>query len=267
VECHAAAAVNAGEQAPLAAEALRIRAGPRLLVENLTLALRRGEFLAVLGRNGSGKSRTLHVLAGLDTPDAGRVLLDGEPLASLRRREVARRLGLLPQDREDSLALSALESVSLGRHPHLRFWQRESAQDLALARDALARVGLEDCSARSIATLSGGEQRRVALAALLAQRPQVYLLDEPSNHLDPQHQMGILNLFRSLCDQGASVIATLHDPNLAARFADTVLLLHGDGRYRVGPAGELLDAASLSELYQTPIASHSAPPRRAFLPE
>jgi iron complex transport system ATP-binding protein len=267
MECHAAAAVTGSDPTPLAAEALTIRAGPRLLVERLTLPLRRGEFLAILGRNGCGKSRTLHALAGLDSPAAGRVLLDGRALASLRRRDVARRLGLLPQDREDALALTALESVSLGRHPHLRFWQRESAQDLALARDALARVGLEDCTARSLSTLSGGEQRRVAVAALLAQRPQVYLLDEPSNHLDPQHQIGILNLFRSLCDDGASVIATLHDPNLAARFADSVLLLHGDGRYRLGATDDVLDAASLSELYQTPIGTLCSPPRRVYVAE
>jgi iron complex transport system ATP-binding protein len=265
LERHAAAALNGSDPIPLAAEALTIRAGPRLLVERLTLQLRRGEFLAVLGRNGCGKSRTLHALAGLDAPAAGRVLLEGKSLASLPRRAVARRLGLLPQDREDALALSVLESVSLGRHPHLRVWQRESAQDLAIARDALVRVGLEDCTTRSLTTLSGGEQRRVAVAALLAQRPQVYLLDEPSNHLDPQHQIGILSLFRSLCDEGASVIATLHDPNLAARFADTVLLMHGEGRYRLGPAGELLDSAALSELYQTPIESLGVPPRRVFV--
>jgi iron complex transport system ATP-binding protein len=259
--------VNGSDQPPLAAETLRIRAGSRLLVENLTLALRRGEFLAILGRNGSGKSRTLHVLAGLDAPDGGRVLLAGEPLRALRRQDIARRIGVLPQDREDSLALSALESVSLGRHPHLRFWQRESAQDLAIARDALARVGLEECAARALTTLSGGEQRRVAIAALLAQRPQVYLLDEPSNHLDPQHQVGILSLFRALCDEGVSVVATLHDPTLAARYADSVLLLHGDGRYRLGAAGELLDAPVLSELYRTPIGTVGAPPRRVFVAE
>jgi len=136
-----------------------------------------------------------------------------------------------------------------------------------MARDALAQVGLEECATRSLTTLSGGEQRRVAVAALLAQRPQVYLLDEPSNHLDPQHQIGILSLFRSLCDAGASVLATLHDPNLAARFADTVLLLHGDGRYQLGPAGTLLDAALLSELYQTPMLSFGTPPRQGFLPQ
>jgi iron complex transport system ATP-binding protein len=259
--------LNGSDAFPLEADALRIRAGPRLLVESLSLRLRAGEFLVMLGRNGSGKSRTLHALAGLETPAAGRVLLDGQALGSLRRRDIARRLGLLPQDREDSLALTALESVSLGRHPHLRFWQRESAHDLALSRHALARVGLEDCATRTLATLSGGEQRRVAVAALLTQRPQVYLLDEPSNHLDPQHQIGILNLFRSLCDEGASVIATLHDPTLAARYADHVLLLHGDGRFQLGAAGELLDSRMLSELYQTPIGTLGAPPRRVFVAE
>lgn len=259
--------MNGADPVPLAAEALTIRAGARLLVEQLTLTVRRGEFLVILGRNGSGKSRTLHALAGLDTPAAGRVLLDGRAIGSMPRRAIARRLALLPQDREDALALNALESATLGRHPHLRFWQRESAQELAMARAALAQVGLEECATRSLTTLSGGEQRRVAIAALLAQQPQVYLLDEPSNHLDPQHQIGILRLFRSLCDAGATVLATLHDPNLAARCADTLLLLHGDGRYRLGAAAALLDAALLSELYQTPMVSVGSPPRQLFLPQ
>jgi iron complex transport system ATP-binding protein len=267
MERHATAALSGDGAVPLAAEALRIRAGTRLLVDELTLQLQRGEFLAILGRNGSGKSRTLHTLAGLDAPAGGRVLLEGRPLQQLRRREIARRLGLLPQDREDSLALTALESVSLGRHPHLDFWRPDSAADLAVSRDALERVGLADCAARPLTTLSGGEQRRVAIAALLAQQPQVYLLDEPSNHLDPQHQIGILRLFRSLCDAGASVIATLHDPTLAARYADRVLLLHGDGRSQLGATAALVDGARLSELYQTPIGSHGVPPRQVFVAE
>jgi len=267
MERHATAALSTADPVPLAAEALRIRAGTRLLVEGLALRVQRGEFLAILGRNGSGKSRTLHTLAGLAAPDAGQVLLEGRPLQQLRRREIAQRLGLLPQDREDSLALTALESVSLGRHPHLDFWRPDTAAGVALARAALARVGLADCAERPLATLSGGEQRRVAVAALLVQQPQVYLLDEPSNHLDPQHQIGILRLFRSLCDGGASVIATLHDPTLAVRYADSVLLLYGDGRYQLGDSAALVDGARLSDLYQTPIASLGTPPRQVFVAE
>ena len=187
-------------------------------------------------------------------------------MRDLSRRHIARQLGLLPQDREESLSMSALESVMIGRHPHLQFWQREGERDLAIAHSALERLGLADYALRAVTTLSGGEQRRTAMAALLAQQPRIYLLDEPSNHLDPHHQIQVLRLFRDLCAEGACIIATLHDPTLADRFADRVLLLHGDGRHRIGPAAEVLNSESLSALYLTPIESLGSAPRRAFLP-
>jgi iron complex transport system ATP-binding protein len=250
---------------PLLASGVSISAGRRALVQDLNLSLRRGEFLAVLGRNGSGKSLTLHALAGLNPVGAGKVLLAGEDLASLSRRRIAQRLGLLLQDREESLSLSALELTLIGRHPHLKFWQREGAQDMAVAQAALRRVGLADVARRQIHTLSGGEQRRAAMASLLAQEPQIYLLDEPTNHLDPHHQIQILQTFRDLCDQGASVIATLHDPTLAERFAERALLLYGDGRYQLGPVAEVLTAEELSALYLTPIEAVGVGSRRAFV--
>jgi len=253
--------------APVALEtcALSISVSRRLLVGDLSLTLRRGEFLAILGRNGSGKSLTLHALAGLNMPAAGTVRLGGDDLRALSRRAIARLLGFLPQDREEALALTALESVLIGRHPHLHFWQREGVSDVAIARQALARFGVEGCADRLLPTLSGGEQRRAAMAALLAQQPQIYLLDEPTNHLDPHHQIEILRRFRELCSDGAAVIATLHDPTLAERFADSALLLYGDGRWRAGDVSEVLNAPDLSALYLTPIAAIQTQGRRAFV--
>jgi iron complex transport system ATP-binding protein len=250
----------------LRTEDLTICAGTRVLVRDLSFSVGSGEFLAILGRNGCGKSLTLHALAGLSMPRQGRIFIDGADIRDLSRRHIARQLGLLPQDREESLSMSALESVMIGRHPHLSFWQREGERDLAIARSALERLGLAEYALRAVTTLSGGEQRRTAMAALLAQQPQIYLLDEPSNHLDPHHQIQVLSLFRDLCAEGACIIATLHDPTLADRFADRVLLLHGDGRHRIGPAAEVLNAESLSALYLTPIESLGSAPRRAFLP-
>lgn len=243
---------------------LNIRAGGRMLVEDLTLAVRGGEFMVILGRNGCGKSLTLHALAGLGKGSSGDIRLAGASLSELSRRQIARRLGLLPQDREEALALTAFESVLIGRHPHLPFWQRESAADLDIVRRALARLQLADCADRLLPSLSGGEQRRTGMAALLAQQPVIYLVDEPTNHLDPHHQIEILGLLRELSDAGAAVIAALHDPTLAARFADSALLLYGDGRWRAGPAASALNAADLSALYLTPIAEIEILGRRAF---
>ncbi|MFT3907176.1 MAG: ABC transporter ATP-binding protein [Steroidobacteraceae bacterium] len=245
---------------------LSLRAGERLLVQELRFTAAGGEFIAILGRNGCGKSLTLHTLAGLRGAQSGRIELDGTDLATMKRPAIARRLGLLPQDREESLPLSLLEATLTGRHPHLRLWQQHGAQDEQIARDALASFGLGELQRRALLTLSGGEQRRAAMAALLAQQPAVYLLDEPTNHLDPHQQLQVLTLFRSLCMQGATVIATLHDPSLADRFADRVLLMHGDGRWQLGASGELLNATTLSELYLTPLMQLGEPGRRAFIP-
>jgi len=250
----------------LSVAGLCVRAGPRTLVRDLTVAFAPGEVVAILGRNGSGKTLTLHTLAGLRQAASGEVALDGTPLAALTRREVALRLGLLPQDVEDAFVTTALETVLIGRHPHLSLWQWESAQDERLARAALVAVDLADFPARRTDTLSGGEQRRVAVAALLAQEPGIFLLDEPTNHLDPHHQLAVLGLFRALADEGRTVVTTLHDPTLAARFADRVLLLHGDGRWVMGPVSTTLTAATLSELYRAPIVEITAEGgRRVFV--
>jgi iron complex transport system ATP-binding protein len=245
---------------------LSVHAGPLQLLEALSMQVHAGEFIAILGRNGCGKSLTLHTLAGLRTAAAGEVSLGGIALAALKRREIARRLGLLPQDREDALGLTTLETVLTGRHPHLKLWQRESAADRALAAHSLERFGVARHAERPLAGLSGGEQRRAAMAALLAQAPRVYLLDEPTNHLDPHHQLEVLQIFRALAHEGAAVIATLHDPTLAERFADRVLLMHGDGRWQLGDAREVLNTPTLSDLYLTPMAELTAPGLRAFIP-
>lgn len=251
--------------ANLAARALTIRAGTRLLVRELELEFRPGELVAILGRNGSGKTLTLHALAGLGSPAAGEVLLAGTPLRALARRAVAREIGILTQDREEGLPSTVLESVLIGRNPHLRPLQWETAADQRIAEACLERLDLGAFAERKLETLSGGEQRRVALAALLAQDPEIFLLDEPTNHLDPHHQVRVLELFRTLARAGRTVIATLHDPTLAARFADRVLLLNGDGPWRAGAAEEVLTARALEELYLTPIVELRADGRRAFL--
>lgn len=269
-----AAAASSVRPPTLSARGLTIRAGTRELVRALDLDIAPGELLAVLGGNGSGKTLTLHTLAGLRAPAAGELRLAGTPLRQLTRRHIARHVGLLPQDLEEGFVSTALESVLIGRHPHLALWQWESAQDERLARAALERVGLAGFEQRRTDTLSGGEQRRVAIASLIAQQPGIYLLDEPTNHLDPQHQLAVLGLFRQLAHDGAAVVTTLHDPTLAARFADRALLLYGDvqdgdgpggsARWRAGAAGELLTAAQLSALYRAPMIELERDGRRIF---
>ncbi|MGH8135184.1 MAG: ABC transporter ATP-binding protein [Steroidobacteraceae bacterium] len=261
-----------------AAAALIDRAGPRLsssgldvavdgrlLVRALALEALPGEFVAVLGRNGVGKTLTLHTLAGLRAPAGGTIELDGRSIAAWTGRERARRLALLPQTTEDPFPSTVFDTALIGRHPHLPFWQWEGAEDLARAQTALAAVGLAGLAGRAVTTLSGGERRRLEIATLLAQDAPVCLLDEPTNHLDPQHRNEMLALFRARADAGGLVIATLHDATLAARHADRVLLLHGDGRWQYGDAAVTLNAANLSDLYRVPVEELSSRGRRVFV--
>jgi iron complex transport system ATP-binding protein len=249
----------------LAGRALDVAVNGRTLVRALDFEARGGEFVVVLGRNGVGKTLTLHTLAGLRAPSSGQVSLNGRELATWTGRERARRLALLPQTIDDPFPSSVFDTALIGRHPHLPFWQWEGAEDLACARAALAAVGLRELADRAVDSLSGGERRRLDDATLLAQDTAVCLLDEPINHLDPQHRNEVLALFRARADAGGLVVASLHDATLAARFADRVLLLHGDGRWHYGDAATTLDAAHLSALYHVPVEELASRHGRVFV--
>lgn len=233
----------------LACTQLTVEVAGRTLVRELELAVAGGAVTAILGCNGAGKTMTLHTLAGLRAPARGSVTLDGALLANWPRRALARKLGLLTQTTEDPFPSTVLDSVLVGRHPHIDFWRWESDADRAIARTALAAVTLEDLVERDIDTLSGGERRRVALATLLAQNPDVFLLDEPINHLDPHHQLDVLKLLREKAHAGRTVVMSLHDAGLAARFSDHALLLFGNGEWLSGPTGEVLTPETMTNLY------------------
>ena len=230
---------------------LSIRVPGRTLVDALELEIDKGSFVAVLGKNGAGKTLTMHAFAGLREPEEGSVELGGVPLDSLKRQQVARRLALLPQHVEDVFPSTVLDTVLIGRHPHIGPFALESEVDRQVALRSLQQVGLAELAGRDIGTLSGGERRRVAIAQVLAQDPGVYLLDEPTNHLDPQHQLDVLEVFADKARNDATVIANLHDVNLAVRFATICLLLYGDGRWTSGDTRSVLDERRLSELYGT----------------
>jgi iron complex transport system ATP-binding protein len=241
-----------------------VSVGARTLVRGLDLRVDRGSIVAVLGPNGSGKSLSLHTFAGLRAPKEGELRISGRPIADWPRRALARELALLPQNVEDPFPASVMETVLLGRHPHIARWQWESAHDLAIASDALVAVGLAGYQERDVLTLSGGERRRASLAAVLAQTPRLFLLDEPTNQLDPNHQLEALQLLRVRADAGAAVIVTLHDPNLAVRFADFALLIGKDGNWQFGRAADILTAPHLSALYDTRFEAAEIAGRRVF---
>lgn len=251
---------------PLECRALAVSVPGRALVRDLDMRCAAGRIVAVLGRNGAGKSSLLHVLAGLRWPGAGEVRVLGRALPAWPRRELARHLGLLPQATEDPFPGTVLETALVGRHPHLPFWQWEGAADRAVVRRCLAAVDLAGLENREVATLSGGERRRLAIATVLAQDPQVYLLDEPIQQLDPRHQLAVLQHFRALASAGRTVVLTLHDAGMAARFADDALLLFGDGAWAHGPTAKVLDESAIGRLYGIPVRELSWGEGRTFVP-
>jgi iron complex transport system ATP-binding protein len=230
------------------AAALVVAVPGRTLVRDFDFSIRGGEFCALLGGNGAGKSLLLRTLAGLRAPQGGCVRLEGAAIETQPRRAIARALGFLAQDPDAAPQGILRESVLLGRFAHLTLLEAPGAADHERVRAALAHVGLEALGDRELGTLSGGEQRRAAIARLLVQAPSIYLLDEPTNHLDPAQQIAILERLRVLARSGAAVVASLHDPNLALRFADRVCLLDGGGAVEQLGCDEL-GAAHLSRLY------------------
>jgi iron complex transport system ATP-binding protein len=233
----------------LAARGVTVTIAGKSICRDLDLSIRRGECWAMLGRNGAGKTTLLHTLAGLRAPAAGSIEVAGRPLAEWSGRELALMRGLLPQDDYDAFPASVLETALIGRHPHLNRWQWETPQDYAIARAALAAVDIAEAEARDVRTLSGGERRRVALAALIAQQPDLFLLDEPASHLDLAHQLALLDrLIATAREQGRALVMVLHDVNLAARYCDHALLLDR-GSAVAGSASELLTSERLTALY------------------
>jgi iron complex transport system ATP-binding protein len=172
----------------------------------------------------------------------------------------------MPQDTVDAFPLTVLEAALAGRYPHQSGWGRDGPEDLRRARDALARVGLADLAQRDCATLSGGERRGVAMAALLAQQPRLYLLDEPTHHLDPHHQIALLDLLAEECRSGKAALMSLHDPNLAARYCSHTLMLFGDGAFCLGQSEHMLTAEALGSLYRHPMRCIESGAGRCFLP-
>jgi len=251
----------------LEARALTVKISGKYVCHNFNLALYPGNCVGVLGSNGVGKTTLLHSLAGLRSVDSGEIFLSDVSLKAWPRRRIAQQLGLLMQQQEDSLPATVLETALIGRHPHIDFWRWESHSDVNLARRALKLVGLDGLEQRAQTQLSGGERRRLAIATIITQDPQIFLLDEPTHQLDPHHQLALLGYFAKLArTRNRAIIMSLHDVNLAARFCDQVMMLFGDGEMRHGSVDDTLNTENLSRLYQTPMVPVKWSGGTAYLP-
>ena len=225
----------------LAAEALEVDYDGVPALKGVSLSVRAGELLALVGPNGSGKTTLLKALAGVRRPKRGVVYLDCRELAALPPREVARRVAALEQAPTVGFDFTVRELVEWGRHPHRPRLGPWTARDERAVQDALQRLGLEGLESRPISGLSGGERRRVFLAMALAQEPEVLLLDEPTAHLDLKHQLEVFERVRRLVEEnGLAVVAALHDLNWALRYADRVAVLERGRLVACGPPLDVL---------------------------
>ncbi len=250
----------------LSCRALRLDVGDRVLCAHLDFDAQRGECWAIVGPNGAGKTTLLRALAGLRAPEGGTIRWDGRELSTLAARERARFRAWLAATSTDFFAATALETTLVGRHPHLRRWQWESAGDIDNARAALARFGVAACAARDVTTLSSGERRRVALAAMLAQDARLLLLDEPSAHLDLGQQIAAFDvLAQDAFDHGRTMVMVVHDLHLALRYADHAIAI-GGGVARAGTVAEVLTAESMSALFARELTLIGEGRARAFVP-
>ena len=246
---------------------LQVSIGGRHVCKQLDLQVEPGQVWAVLGRNGSGKTTLLHTLAGLRSPDNGNIQLNTHDIEQLGRKQLAQKIGILLQHHEDAFPVSVMETVLSARHPHIGYWQWESSRDHEIARGALRAVDLSGLADRQINQLSGGERQRVAIAGILTQDPELFLLDEPNSHLDLKHQIALLQYLSSYArDNQRGMIMSLHDINLAARFCSHVLFLYDDGSTEQGPAEQLLTPDRLERLYDHPIKSSRSDNTTLFWP-
>ncbi len=250
------------------ARGLRVAYGAREILHGIDLALPSGKVLAIVGPNGAGKTSLLRALAGVLTPTAGEVRLEGVPLHGLSRAEIARAVAVVPQHVPSAPGFTVRAVVAMGRAPHQDTWLRERTVDADVIEKVLERCELGPLSRRDFDLLSGGERKRVLVAQALAQAPRVLLLDEPSAFLDLRYAVSLFELAREEAARGATVAAIVHDLSLAARFADAIALLVDGAIVAMGSPDQVLSEEKLGTAFGVPIVRLSDPGARtmAFAP-
>ncbi|MFI5433200.1 ABC transporter ATP-binding protein [Rhodococcus baikonurensis] len=233
----------------LHAEKIELRYADRTIVDKLTLEIPDGGFTVVVGPNGCGKSTLLRALGRMLTPRSGRVVLDGNDIRSYRTKDVARRIALLPQSPLSPGAISVADLVSRGRYPYQSMLRQWSPEDERVVSEALTEVGMRYAADQLVDELSGGQRQRVWIAMTLAQRTPVLLLDEPTTFLDIAHQIEVLDLCSQLHQSGRTLVAVLHDLNLAARYATHVVAMRSGKIVMQGSASEVFTPELLREVF------------------
>ncbi len=234
----------------LEVEGVSFSYGEREVLRDVNFALEEGEVLGLVGPNGSGKTTLLRILCGVLRPKSGRVLLCGRDLRRFSRREVAKLVGVVPQNPLLPPAFTGLELVLLGRSPHIGLFGAERPEDVAAALEAMKATGTLEFAGRRIGELSGGERQKLCVARALSQEPKILLLDEPTAHLDINHEIEILELVRRLAEEKKlGVVMAIHDLSLASLYCTRLLLLHRGRIFRSGSSREVIRPEILHEVY------------------
>lgn len=233
----------------LAARGVTVGYGDRTVIDSLDVTIPPGVVTTIIGPNGCGKSTLLRTLSRLLKPTSGSVVLDGEDIARLRTRDVAKKLGLLPQAPVAPEGLTVADLVARGRHPHQSWLRQWSSDDASVVERALAMTGVADLADRPVDALSGGQRQRVWISMTLAQGTDLLLLDEPTTYLDLAHAIDVLDLVDDLHESGCTVVMVLHDLNLAARYSDNLIVMKAGSVLAQGHPREVLTAELLHEAF------------------
>lgn len=220
------------------------------VLQDVSFRAERGEFVGVIGPNGSGKTTLLKILYRLLSPQKGEILFELVPMKKMDRADIAKRIAVVAQETHLLFPFSVLETVLMGRSPHLGHLMFESEKDLEIAKKAMEWTKVLPFSERSMDELSGGERKRVFIARALAQEPEVILLDEPTANLDIHHQMDFLELILTLNrERGLTIVMASHDMNIASEFCDRLILLRGGGIYKAGTPDEVITKENIENVY------------------
>lgn len=243
---------SSSEGSRIRAENVTLGYDGRAIISGLTTSIPEGSFTVVIGPNACGKSTLLRGLSRLLAPNEGQVILDGKAITSMPAKEVARRLGLLPQSAIAPDGITVADLVARGRYPHQGLLRQWSNADEVAVRDALDATGTRGLSTRRIDELSGGQRQRVWVAMVLAQQTDLLLLDEPTTFLDIAHQVELMELFAHLNRQGRTIVAVLHDLNHAARYADHIIAMRDGQILAVGTPAEVVTSERVEQIYDLP---------------
>lgn len=241
--------------ASIKASNLTFSYGDKNILDTLNLEICTGSFVTIIGPNGSGKSTLLKNITAEYTPQQGAVLLEDQDIFKISKKNLAKTIAVVPQDTGGDFSFSVMETVLMGRMPHQKRFEGDSPRDLEIARWAMELTNVWDLRDRSVNELSGGERQRVIVARALTQEPRILLLDEPTSHLDIQHQFELLELLESLNKtKGLTIIAVLHDLNLAAQFSHKIVLLDKGKIVAYGDPAVVLTAQNIRNSYHIEVA-------------